>query len=257
MTQDERRLYLIEYLLKEQDSKKAPPLGEAEQKRLLRSLMNRRPPLSCTRDFLDIQDEYLRQENAAKGITDPCSLTPMAKDLYLWQGDITTLAAEAIVNAANPRLLGCFVPCHNCIDNIIHTCAGVQLRLECAGIIELQGHSEAIGGAKLTGGYNLPCRYILHTVGPDVSVSGVNDTARRQLASCYRACLELAYERSISSVAFCCISTGEFGFPNKEAAEIAVQTVKSWQAAHPKAVKVIFNVFKDIDLELYKNLLTH
>ena len=179
-------------------------------------------------------------------------LTPVRPGLYLWQGDITTLAVDAIVNAANSQMLGCFVPCHGCIDNAIHTYAGVQLRLECARLMARQ--EEPTGCAKITKAYNLPCRYVLHTVGPIIS-GAVTQADRELLASCYRSCLELAESNGLHSVAFCCISTGEFRFPNELAAEIAIQTVGEWQRQNPEKIKVIFNVFKDSDYEIYKRLL--
>ena len=169
-------------------------------------------------------------------------------------GDITRLKADAIVDADNDRLLGCFVPCHGCIDNAIHSAAGLQLRDECSRLMEQQGRPEPTGQAKLTGGYNLPARYVLHTVGPIIH-GRVTPRDREQLASCYRSCLKLASEHELQSVAFCCISTGEFHFPNQEAARIAVQTVKEFLQAPTTVRKVIFNVFKDIDAKIYTDLL--
>lgn len=252
MTQQERRVNLIQYLLDESQRYKNMqiPTDEAEQKKLLRSLMNVRAPRPIGEDFLAAQDEYLQTETAAKGITDIYDLTPMEDGIYLWQGDITTLRCGAIVNAANSGMTGCYAPCHGCIDNAIHTYAGVQLRLECAGLMEKQGHEEETGRAKITAAYNLPCDFILHTVGPIVS-GQVTGTDEEQLACCYRSCLTLAKENGIQSVAFCCISTGEFHFPNRRAAEIAVQTVRQ----HRGDVEVIFNVFKNIDYEIYRDLL--
>ena len=174
--------------------------------------------------------------------------------LQIVRNDITTMKVDAIVNAANSQMLGCFVPCHGCIDNAIHTYAGMQLRLECAEIMRKQGHEEETGHAKITGGYNLPCRYVLHTVGPIVSGT-LTKEHEQQLASCYRSCLDLAAENNCESLAFCCISTGEFHFPNEKAAEIAVETVKQWQARHPQQLEVIFNVFKNSDREIYEQLL--
>ena len=174
--------------------------------------------------------------------------------LYTSQGDITTLAADAIVNAANSQMLGCFVPCHGCIDNAIHTYAGIQLRLECAKLMAAQGKEEPTGKAKITKAYNLPCRYVLHTVGP-IIYGAVTKTDRGLLADCYRSCLDLAAAHRLQSVAFCCISTGEFHFPGELAAEIAIQTVKTWQQQNPNQIEVIFNVFKDSDYEIYKRLL--
>ena len=168
--------------------------------------------------------------------------------------DITTLAADAIVNAANSQMLGCFVPCHGCIDNAIHTYAGVQLRMECAHLMAEQKGEEPTGRAKITKAYNLPCRYVLHTVGP-IIYGPITQTDRGLLASCYRSCLSLAANNGLNSVAFCCISTGEFHFPNEVAAEIAIQTVREWQLQNPDKIEVIFNVFKDSDYAIYKRLL--
>ena len=228
----------------------AIPQNESEQNQLLRSLMNIRHPQSIGDDFLTVQDEYLKAETEAKGITDITDLTPIEDGIYLWQGDITTLGCDAIVNAANSGMTGCYSPCHACIDNCIHTFAGIQLRLECAEIMERQGFAEPTGKAKITKAYNLPCKYVLHTVGPIIS-SRVTERDEELLASCYRSCLELARENGIKSVAFCCISTGEFHFPNERAAEIALKTVRKYRGE----IEVIFNVFKDIDKRIYERLL--
>ena len=201
-----------------------------------------------------MQDAYLQERLAERGVTEPENLTPVQPGIYLWQGDITTLAADAIVNAANSRMLGCFVPCHGCIDNAIHTYAGTQLRMECARIMAGQRKEEATGKAKITKAYNLPCRYVLHTVGP-IIYGTVTKTDCELLAGCYRSCLELAASYGLQSVAFCCISTGEFHFPNELAAEIAIQTVRTWQQQNSYRIEVIFNVFKDSDYEIYKRLL--
>ena len=254
MTQRERRAYLIRALLLErgEDPEGAVPAEEGEQKRLLRALMNVRPPRIAARQFLEIQDAYLQAETAAKGVTDVGDLRPAEEGICLWRGDITTLRCGAIVNAANSQMLGCFVPCHGCIDNAIHTFAGVQLRLACAELMERQGHEEPTGGAKLTPAFNLPCRYVLHTVGPIVT-GRLTDRQERQLASCYRSCLALAAEHGIESVAFCCISTGEFRFPPERAAEIAVETVRACRKEF--GVQVVFNVFKESDERIYRRLL--
>lgn len=256
MTQSERRLYLIRELLKEQPQYQdiQIPAGRQEQKHLLRSLFNVRMPAPVSDEFLAIQDAYLQEETAEKGIIDLADLKPIQDHLYLWQGDITTLRCGAIVNAANSQMLGCFVPCHGCIDNAIHTYAGVQLRLECAELMAAQGAEEPTGRAKITKAYNLPCRYVLHTVGP-VIAGRVTPQDRALLAGCYRSCLELAAENGLHSLAFCCISTGEFRFPNELAAQIALQTVRAWQRQHPHQIEVIFNVFKDSDKEIYRRLL--
>ena len=256
MTQSQRREFLIHYLLQERQEHTGVslPTGEEKQRRLLRGLMNQRPPAPVSGEFLQVQDAYFQERLKKRGVTKLEALTPVQPGLYLWQGDITTLEVDAIVNAANSGMTGCYVPCHGCIDNAIHTYAGVQLRLECAEIMRKQGHEEETGHAKITGGYNLPCRYVLHTVGPIVSGT-LTKEHEQQLASCYRSCLDLAAENNCESLAFCCISTGEFHFPNEKAAEIAVETVKQWQARHPQQLEVIFNVFKNSDREIYEQLL--
>ena len=227
---------------------------EAAQRRLLRSLMNIRPPMPLRRDFVTVQDELLSAEREEKGVVD-VSVLPVAADprIAVWQGDITRLNADAIVDADNSALLGCFCPCHGCIDNAIHSAAGLQLRDECSLIMSAQGHAEPTGRAKLTKAYNLPARYILHTVGP-IIYDRVTQKDREDLASCYRSCLKLAAEHHLSSVAFCCISTGEFHFPNQEAAGIAVKTVSEFLRQDTSIRKVIFNVFKDLDAKIYRDL---
>lgn len=253
MTQKERLHFLIDYLIKERNSDIEIPSDISEQKTLLRSLMNIRAPKTISEKFIKIQDEYLRQETAEKGITDINDITPVRGRLYIWQGDITTLKCGVIVNAANSAMLGCFVPCHKCIDNAIHTYAGVQLRLECEEIMNRQRHEEATGKAKITKAYNLPCDYIIHTVGPIVRGRLTNNDCDL-LKSCYIECLKKAEENGIKSIAFCCISTGEFHFPNKKAAEIAVKTVTEY-LKNSKIERVIFNVFKDEDKTIYAKLL--
>lgn len=256
MNQEERRSFLLQSLLAgQQNCRNAElPKNAEEQKRLLRGLLNLRMPQETSAEFLRIQDEYLQTELAQKGITEYKTLTPMAHGLYLWRGDITTLRCDAIVNAANSSLLGCFSPNHGCIDNAIHTFAGVQLRATCARLMAEQGHAEETGRAKITPAFNLPSRYILHTVGP--IVSGL--PTRRDcelLAGCYRSCLELAEKNSLQSVAFCCISTGEFHFPREKAAETAVRTVRGYLTETQSKLEVIFNVFQESDYEIYRRLL--
>lgn len=232
------------------------PMEAQAQRRLLRSLMNVRPPMPLQKDFLEAQDALLSAERAEKGAVDAETLpeVPGHPGIILWQGDITRLRADAIVNAANSALLGCFCPCHGCIDNSIHSAAGLQLRDECNQIMTAQGRPEPNGRAKLTRGYNLPARYVLHTVGPIIQ-GRVTERDRAELAFCYRSCLELAAEKGLRSVAFCCISTGEFHFPNQEAAELAVKTVSEFLRQDTSIQKVIFNVFKDLDAEIYRELL--
>ncbi len=256
MNQSERRLFLIQSLLKEKKEYQdiGIPAESEGQRQLLRGLMNIRAPQHTDADFLQMQDAYLQHETDAKGVTDIADLTPVQPGLYLWQGDITTLKCDAIVNAANSGLTGCYIPNHRCIDNAIHTFAGVELRLACAELIQKQGYPEPTGQAKITPAFNLPCRYVLHTVGPIIS-GRVTRRDRELLTSCYRSCLELAAEHSLESVAFCCISTGEFHFPNELAAEIAAETVKEFIEKQTSVKKVIFNVFKDLDKALYEKLL--
>lgn len=253
MTQAERRSFLITYLLNERGESANIPIDEYNQKRILRSLFNIRMPKAVTPDFLQIQDEYLQEENRRKGITDIADLEPAQDHIYLWQGDITTLKCDAIVNAANSQMLGCFNPCHGCIDNAIHTFAGLQLRNTCNEIMQKQGHSEPTGQSKITPAYNLPCKYVIHTVGPIVSGT-LTDEDCELLKSCYLSCLQIAVEKGLKSIAFCCISTGVFGFPQFEAAQIAVSTVKEFQKHHE--IEVIFNVFKDSDKQIYRELLS-
>ena len=260
MTRREQVAFLIGTLLAEMPEYRqqaaAFPADDAAQRRLLRALMNVRPPMPLAPDFLAVQDALLSAEREARGVVDGAVLpaVPAEPRLALWRGDITRLRADAIVNAANSRLLGCFVPCHGCIDNAIHSAAGLQLREECRRIMAEQGRPEPNGRARLTEGYNLPARYVLHTVGPIVRgrVTGEN---RQELASCYRACLELAAEHGLHSVAFCCISTGEFRFPNREAAGIAVDTVTGFLRRNTSIQRVIFNVFQELDERIYRSLL--
>ena len=256
MDQSEKRLYLIKELLREQPQYAdiRIPKSENEQKNLLRSLFNVRMPAPASREFLKIQDDYLQEETKRKGITDISQLSPVQNGIYLWQGDITALRCGAIVNAANSAMLGCFVPCHGCIDNAIHTYAGIQLRLACADIMRRQGKEEDTGKAKITPAFNLPCDYVIHTVGP-ICQGRLTKKDKDLLASCYRSCLELAAEKDIESIAFCCISTGEFHFPNRDAAEIAVSAVKDFREKTGCRTEVIFNVFKDMDRDIYRELL--
>ena len=252
MLQQERRIYLIKELLKEQQEKIKIPKTSTLQKQLLRALFNIRLPKEASNEFLKIQDEYLQEEIAKKGITDYRLLTPIKKGIYLWQGDITTLCCDAIVNAANSQMLGCFYPNHGCIDNAIHSYAGIQLRLVCAKLMVQQGHEEATGKAKITPAFNLPSKYILHTVGPIIT-NELTKSDCEKLRSCYNSCLKLASKKGLNSIAFCCISTGEFHFPNDIAAKIAIQTVYEYQKDHE--IEVIFNVFTKTDYDIYANLL--
>ena len=247
--------YLISRLLSENTDYKniaVPDSGE-ERFRLFRSLVNVRAPKPVSEDFLEVQDELLREMIAEKGVVNYKDLTPIKPRIYLWQGDITRLKCGAVVNAANSGMLGCFCPCHGCIDNAIHTFAGVRLRLECAEIMAKQGYEEPVGRAKITAAYNLPCEKIIHTVGPFVG-GRLTDEHCEQLRSCYRECLKIALQSGVSSVAFCCISTGEFHFPNEKAAELAVETVSEFLRENQN-IEVIFNVFKADDYAIYRRLL--
>lgn len=244
---------LIEILCDER-GERVPALSAEEKKRYFRALVNVRPPKPASEEFLRLQKEFLQSELLRKGITDIADLEEVAPDIFLWQGDVTTLKCDGIVNAANSQMLGCFCPNHGCIDNAIHTYAGVELRLECAEIMKKQGVEEPTGRAKITAAYNLPCKYVLHTVGP-VIYDKVTETHEKQLADCYRSCLGLADEKGLKSIAFCCVSTGEFRFPNVRAAEIAVKTVADYKRENRDGIKVVFNVYKDCDYEIYKRLL--
>ena len=256
MNQNDRRRYLIKGLLKERPeyANMQIPSDADEQKILLRSLMNIRMPGKTESAFLQIQDAYLSEENEKKGIVALADMEEVQPDLYIWKGDITRLGVGAIVNAANSGMTGCYQPCHNCIDNCIHTYAGIQLRNYCSNMMMKQNHEEPTGQAKITPAFNLPCDYVIHTVGPIVHGKLMKEH-ERLLISCYESFLRIAEENEVKSIAFCCISTGVFMFPNKRAAELAVQTVKQYKEREKSKIKVIFNVFKEADERLYKQLL--
>ena len=256
MNQNERRIFLIQELLKEDKRYNdiEIPQDFEEQRVLLRELMNVRMAKGINGEFIKVQNEYLQDETKRKGIVDIDDLEPIKNRIYLWQGDITTLRCDAIVNAANSGMTGCYVPSHRCIDNCIHSFAGIQLRLECDEIMKKQGHGEPTGEAKITNSYNLPCKYIIHTVGPIINGKLTSEDCDL-LESCYKSCLELASKNNLESIAFCCISTGEFHFPNDKAAQIAVKTVEEFMKKETGLKKVIFNVFKDMDKEIYRKLL--
>lgn len=256
MDQREKRLFLINELISENANiqKIKIPNEETEQMKLLRALFNIRPPWPASDEFLKVQDEYLKEETRQKGIVKLSCLEEIEDGITLWQGDITTLACDAIVNAANSALLGCFHPNHGCIDNAIHTFAGIQLRLYCNEIMKKQGQSEPIGVSKITPAFNLPCKKIIHTVGPIVREK-LTQKDIEQLISCYRSCLAIAQEANLNSIAFPCISTGEFSFPNDIAATIAIQEVTNFIHAANNNMKVIFNVFTDQDRQIYQELL--
>jgi len=256
--------FLIDYLLKEDPrfSEMEIPADLQGKRDLFRALRNIREPKPVTEEFLRLQDEELQEQLKEKGIVDVCKDVPWRvstgkSQLLLWKGDITRLKVDAIVNAANSRMLGCWGPLHACIDNAIHSAAGIQLREECNQLMLKQGHEEPTGQAKITKAYNLPCKHVIHTVGPIIPNGIPTEFQREQLASCYRSIMKIADENHLESVAFCCISTGEFHFPNGLAAEIAVKTVKNYIKEHAETIikTVVFNVFKDIDRQIYERVL--
>ena len=274
MAQNKVQEERLDYLLKEfkEDSVHYRDLevrDDYEEKRMvLRSLMNVRSPKPMRMDVVKMQDEFLAEETKEKGIVSPDMIPTVAGQygsrhifadkISIWQGDITRIQAGAIVNAANSQMLGCFVPCHRCIDNAIHSAAGIQLRAECSHYMNRRKiqygsrYEEPTGQAVLTKGYNLPAEYVIHTVGP--IVGGVlNNEHRQALRDCYKNVLKCCVENGIRSVAFCCISTGEFHFPGDKAAEIAVETVTDFLKGNESEFdRIIFNVFKDVDRRLYE-----
>lgn len=254
MNQIERLDYLINYLLDESEIITYIPKTLSDKKLLLRTLMNIREPKPISKEFISIQDAYLQEELANKKVTGISQLKLLQDHIYLYQGDITLLKVDAIVNAANNQMLGCFIPNHRCIDNAIHTYAGIQLRLECYNIMKVQETLEPTGKAKITKGYNLPANYVIHTVGPIIQGKLTNHDCEL-LKSCYRSCLELADAYQLKSLAFCCISTGEFRFPQYDAATIAIETVKEYIQQTHTEMEVIFNVFKDEDKQIYEQIL--
>lgn len=225
------------------------------QRQLFRSLMNVRPAMPLSQEYIELQDMILSAEHKEKGVVDVLSLPTTADpNIILWRGDITRLNSDVIVNAANSALLGCFYPCHGCIDNAIHSAAGSRLREACSEIMDKQGHEELAGQAKMTKAYNLPSKYVIHTVGPIIT-GPLQERDRELLTSCYLSCLALAERNKLKSIAFCCISTGEYRFPADVAAEIAVNTVKKFLKNSNGEMKVIFNVFKESDEAIYRNIL--
>jgi O-acetyl-ADP-ribose deacetylase (regulator of RNase III) len=269
MTQDEKLDYLIDFFKKDSIDYKDMEVAKGDRRRVLRSLMNIRMPKLVPSYVLEIQDNYLQEEAREKGIVSfdeiPTvreqyqSNSEFADKISIWQGDITRLEVDAIVNAANSQMLGCFVPCHKCIDNAIHSAAGIELREECNHYMMKQGknksYEEPTGSAMITSSYNLPCKYVIHTVGPIVGYMLTSDL-RNDLKSCYESCLKIASENGVRSIAFCCISTGEFHFPNDEAAKIAIDVVRTYLREDASKIdRVIFNVYKDFDKEIYEKLL--
>lgn len=262
--QEERLNFLIRQLLGENSEYKNFNFEEIkkmrieEKKKIYRGLVNLRIPIKeKNNELIEVENEYLQEKLKNKKVTELFEIEEIQKDIYLWKGDITLLKVDAIVNAANSRMLGCFVPNHACIDNCIHTFAGIQLREECNEIMLKQGRFEQTGKAKITLAYNLPCKFVIHTVGPIIlnKLSPVSEEDKQLLKNCYISCLELAVHNNLKSIAFCCISTGEFHFPNKLAANIAIDTVKEFKMKNKSDIKIVFNVFKDLDFDIYDDLL--
>ncbi|MBR3383254.1 MAG: protein-ADP-ribose hydrolase [Clostridia bacterium] len=256
MDQNERLLWLINALLAERPEGEGirVPNDTNGRRELLRALMNVRMPAPLSPEYVETEEAYLKERLAERGVVRVGGLTPAGDGLYLWQGDITRLDADAIVNAANSQMLGCFRPLHNCIDNCIHTFAGLRLREACFELMKAQGHDEPTGSAKITPAFCLPSKFVIHTVGPIVD-GRLTKEHSELLASSYDSCLKLAEENGCESIAFCCISTGVFGFPQREAARVAVDAVMGYRRSSGSRMKVVFNVFKDEDLRIYRELL--
>ena len=272
ITQEERLDYLVEEFKTDSGEYKdiETPKDTEGKRRILRSLMNIRMPRNISADVLRVQDEYLKGRSEEKGIVTLSDIPEIRNGVSIWQGDITRLAVDAIVNAANSQMLGCFVPMHTCIDNCIHTYAGVQLRAECSRQMNQlrirygRDYEQPTAVPMLTDGYNLPAKKVIHIVGPIVpqgtgfaSQYKLTPALEKDLADCYRNTLDMCRENGLKSVAFCCISTGVFHFPNRRAGEIAVETVTDWMREHPGEIeRVIFNVFKEEDKFIYESLLS-
>lgn len=268
MDQKERLDYLVQYLCEDSVVYKDAIVKDEQKRQMMRSLMNIRMPKPVSEEFMEIQDAFLQNEAMEKGIVNIDDLPtvnkmlnvqfPFADRICLWQGDITRLKADAIVNAANSQMLGCFVPCHKCIDNAIHSSAGIRLRAECMEYMEAQrkkygvNYEEPTGQAVITSAYNLPSRYVIHTVGPIVNEE-LTPKECDLLKKCYQSCLDVAERKGLKNIVFCCISTGEFGFPNEEASQIAVETVTSFLRNSKKIERVIFDVYKEEDFKIYQN----
>ena len=240
--------FCIRYLMRQGGIEVEVPPTHEGKKRLLRALCNVWQPQPLSADYLNAQDAELQAQMADKGV-----VKPEGSGITLWQGDITRLQVDAIVNAANNQGLGCWHPLHSCIDNAIHSAAGLQLRQTCNDI--LKGRMIKTGEAIITKGYNLPCKYVIHTLGPIIPTGVPTKEQEQQLADCYLNSLHLAEANGCRSIAFCCISTGEFRFPNRRAAEIAVATIKAFLSSHITQLQILFNVFKDIDYDIYRKLL--
>ena len=273
VTQEDRLDYLLQEFKEDSGQYKDLETNDDYQNKrmMLRSLMNIRMPRKMSEDIVKVQDEFLLLEAKEKGIVTLSDIKtvkeqygsrhPYGDKISIWQGDITRLAVGAIVNAANSQMLGCFVPCHKCIDNAIHSAAGIELRAECSHKMNQRRikfgsqYEEPTGQAMITKGYNLPAQYVIHTVGPIVAYS-LTEELRQDLRNCYKNVLKCCIDNKIRSVAFCCISTGEFHFPNDEAARTAVETVTSILNDYENEFdRIIFNVFKDLDKKYYEELL--
>ena len=238
------------------------PNDYEEKRKLLRALMNTQTPVHLSDEFYEIQDKILSEETSNKALVSCMEINPISQNhseidskIALWQGDITCLKVDAIVNAANGQMLGCFIPLHNCIDNQIHSAAGFQLRMDCYEIMQEQGHEEPNGNAKITSAYNLPSKYVIHTVGPAIAYGQKpNEREIKELESCYESCLELAEEYGLKSIAFCSISTGVFNFPKDQASKLAIETVRNYLMNNPNTSieRIIFNTFSDEATEIYR-----
>jgi len=269
MNQKARLDYLVKFLCEDSIQYKKMNVEDNEKRMTMRSLMNIRRPKPISSEFLKIQDEFLKQESVEAGIITWEEIPTVgeqfrmnckhADKISLWQGDITKLKVDAIVNAANSQMLGCFVPCHKCIDNAIHSAAGIELREECNHYMNFQKekdryYEEPTGSAVVTKGYNLPCKYVIHTVGPIVP-GKLTENQKNDLRNCYKACLQVAVNHGIRTIALCCISTGEFRFPNEEAAKIAYTSIQEFLEYNAAKVdRIIINVYKDVDREIYEKL---
>lgn len=263
MTQEQRLDTLVEAFKADSVQYKdlQTPADTEGKRRILRSLMNIRMPKKLDDSVLAVQDEYLRERISENGIVTLSEIPMIRNGMSIWQGDITRLAVDTIVNAANSQMLGCFVPMHTCIDNCIHTFAGVQLRAECSRQMNQlrikygKDYEQPTAVPMLTDAYNLPAKKVIHIVGPIVQYE-LTPELEMDLADCYLNTLDMCLDNNLKSVAFCCISTGVFHFPNKRAAGIAVSAVDSWLSQHPGAIeRVIFNVFKDEDKKYYEELI--
>ncbi|MDO5717834.1 MAG: protein-ADP-ribose hydrolase [Tissierellia bacterium] len=250
----DKLIWLIEYLLKERGEKRDLDLDIDSLFEVYRGLVNIREPNRISEEYLSLEDEFLTDLNSKRLIADAKLLKETQKGISLWQGDITRISADAIVNAANEKLLGCMLACHDCIDNFIHTYSGIRLRLYMNDIMKKQGYLEPTGKAKISPGFNLPSKYIIHTVGPIVS-GKVSNQNQDDLKSSYKNSMILADQNGLENIVFCSISTGVFGYPKKEAAGIAYEMVIENLKEMKNIKKVVFNVFSDEDRKIYEKIL--